>query len=485
MRIRFSSTLLFIATVAAAQVPRIDFDATSIENFPIASTYTDMIAGEIIGSAHPDLVLFDKTASIRIVDLHASSGIDVVSVSVFGVPRSVAAGDLDGDGDQDLAVIGRLSGNPTIDKLSVLLHNAGTFARLDYALGGVAGPLHIKDINGDGIADIVTGKNYFLGSGGGAFGPAVPISAGSQANLKDVVPGDFDGDGDIDFCIGYLGGTSQGSGAACRFVRRNANGTYTALGGTLLVSESNLLQSSSIPPDFAFASTDMNQDGIEDLLIGWFDFAGVRNIETILSGPGFSLSPTPPARSFGANSAAFFASAIDLSVKTADLNGDGSKDVVVRTFSDKFLPSAVLNDGTGALEHFEGSGFAELGALDPFDAFTIADFDLDGDADLAWRPNPDSSTDESKLHLAGNTSNSWPSPALTVETTTPRSYLLPVDPGMVTLFAASPTNPYNWGRTFPVPPPIGMSFVLQMYGYDPAYPGLDGYFISNAVILNL
>lgn len=425
MRKRLSGAFLLVATLAAAQVPRIDFDATSIENFPVASTYTDMIAAALVGSAHPDVVLLDKTASIRIVDLYAPGGIVVTTVSVFGVPRFAEAGDLDGDGDHDLAVVGRLAGSPAVEKVSMLLQNAGTFTRQDYALGGVSAPVHIRDINGDGIADILTGKNYFLGSGGGAFGSAFAISAGSQAVLKDVVPGDFDGDGDIDFCIGYLGGTSQGSGAAIRFVRKNAGGTYTALAGTLLVSDSSIPQSSTVPADFGFAATDMNQDGIDDVVLGWFDSAGLRNVGTFLLGSGFSMTATAPAKSFGVNSAAFAFASIDLALKAADLDGDGFKDVVLRTYSGGFLPSAVLNDGTGALVHFRGSGFAELTALSPFDAFTIADFDLDGDVDLAWRPHPDSTTEESKLYLAGNTSNESPSPTLTVDATTPRSYLIP------------------------------------------------------------
>jgi hypothetical protein len=44
----------------------------------------------------------------------------------------------------------------------------------------------------------------------------------------------------------------------------------------------------------------------------------------------------------------------------------------------------------------------------------------------------------------------------------------------------------TWSRSFAQSgPPFGVTYVLQVDGYDGSYPGLDAYSISNAIPLSL
>ena len=136
------------------------------------------------------------TALILLVALNAPA----YAQDLFGLPthyavgfspRSVFSADLDGDGDNDLAVVA--GGN-----VSVLMNNGdGTFApKVDYPAGGSS--LFSVDLDGDGDNDLVTsGVSVLLNNGDGTFAPKVDYSPRGSS----LFSADLDGDGDNDLAV--------------------------------------------------------------------------------------------------------------------------------------------------------------------------------------------------------------------------------------------------------------------------------------------
>ena len=101
-------------------------------------------------------------------------------------PHSVAIGDLNGDGDPDLAVANRGS-----DNVSVLLGNGdGTFqSAVNYGAGDGPSSVAIGDLNGDGDPDLAVANwlsdnvSVLLGNGDGTFQAAVNYGAGDESSL--------------------------------------------------------------------------------------------------------------------------------------------------------------------------------------------------------------------------------------------------------------------------------------------------------------
>ena len=127
-------------------------------------------------------------------------------------PFSVAAGDLDGDGDPDIVAVGGLRwlwvirNEGRVQLAKPLRHEAVSFPSA-VALG---------DIDGDGDLDLVCTALGEQGAvldqvwllrneGNGSFAPAQSIPAGCEA--ETIAAGDFDGDGNLDLAV--AGGLSD------------------------------------------------------------------------------------------------------------------------------------------------------------------------------------------------------------------------------------------------------------------------------------
>ncbi len=220
--------------------------------------------------------------------------------AVGGSPESVFITDLDGDGDDDLAVA-----NWNSDNVSVLLNNGnGTFApKVDYAVG--EGPISIfsVDLDGDGDNELVVANlisenvSVLLNSGDGAFPFRADYDAGNEP--ASVFSTDLDGDGDNDLATANIGSDSVS------VLLNNGNGTF-APKMNYAVGDSPI----------SIFSVDLDGDGDNDLAVANENSDNV----SVLLNDGNGTFEINAAYSVGNG---------PVSVFSADLDGDGNNDLVV------------------------------------------------------------------------------------------------------------------------------------------------------------
>jgi hypothetical protein len=143
------------------------------------------------------------------------------------VPRFVAAGDFNRDGNTDLVVANYSSGT-----LRVLLGNGdGTFrAPQDYAIGSNPDSVALGDFNGDGIVDLAVAN-------GGS--PMVSILLGNgDAPSQSVAVGDFNHDGIPDLAVASMSsgtvsillGQGDGTFRDAQAYNAGSNAAFVAVG---------------------------------------------------------------------------------------------------------------------------------------------------------------------------------------------------------------------------------------------------------------
>jgi len=168
-------------------------------------------------------------------------------------PQSLFAADLDGDGDQDLAVANLNTAN-----VSVLKNNGnGTFGgAVNYGTGSSAHSVYAADLDGDGDLDLAVASfanfvSVLKNNGDGTFGVSVNYPAtGSPAS---IFAEDFDGDGKQDIV------TANWSGNSVTVRINNGDGTFPFLGITHIIAPT------SDNGPFSVYAADLDGDGKPDL----------------------------------------------------------------------------------------------------------------------------------------------------------------------------------------------------------------------------
>jgi hypothetical protein len=226
-------------------------------------------------------------------------------------PLAPSAGDFNGDGNPDLAILNR-SGAITQSTVSIVLGDgAGHFSQPVKFPVGVATnpkPAAVADLNGDGKLDLAVpgggSFNTLLGDGAGGFGAA---TVSSFVNADSIAVSDFNGDGKLDLAmVGF------------------------AIEGKLSIAFGNGSGGFSAPVQFAIDSypedltvADFNGDGKADVAVAHNKKSPVQN--AVLSSVSVLLGDG--AGGFGPP-ASFPADRTPTRILTGDFNNDGRPDLV-------------------------------------------------------------------------------------------------------------------------------------------------------------
>ncbi len=284
-------------------------------------------------------------------------------------PASPALGDVNGDGEPDIALV---SG----EKVSVLLGKGhGTFAApVDSATGVGPRALALGDLDGDGRLDMVTANSApeaeygtvtsLLGNGDGTFAIKVEYEA-ETGDTRTVALADLDSDGKLDLVVvdrGESGGSvsvrlGQGDGSFPTRVWRDW-----------------------APGPNSVALGDVNGDGQLDLVTANTDESSV---EVYLGeGDGTFAQPVKYLVGHGAHS-----------VVVRDLDNDGKLDIVVANTGSDLATDGMGGPSSIAVLLGKGDGTfpsLRIGATPSWTALALGDLDGDGQLDLvATNPETD------------------------------------------------------------------------------------------------
>lgn len=174
--------------------------------------------------------------------------------------QTVAAGDLNHDGNADVVIVS--SGETTNSgfiyngEIHVLLGdgNGGVLDTASYEVGRIPRAMLIRDLNGDGNEDVAVANfrshsvSVRLGDGLGGFGDELQLSAGIFPN--DIAAGDFNGDGAIDLAVS----NNSDRANSVSVLYGNGDGTFQT------VSQWSV----GIMPQ-SITVADFNSDGIDDI----------------------------------------------------------------------------------------------------------------------------------------------------------------------------------------------------------------------------
>lgn len=298
-----------------------------------------------------DLSDFNNDGNLDIVTVGGNAGIQVATVRLgsgngtfgaattysigTGIYQSVAVGDLNRDGNIDLAIVG-YDGTGGFANIRFGQGN-GTFGAVaTYAMDTTqTSAVALGDVNNDGNLDLVTAGNsagagsMFVryGAGNGTFNSAISYSTESSTS-NAVRVADINGDGLNDIATA---GTSGAAGAA---TIRLGTGGGALSAGTAYATETSGSKNLRL--------TDLNGDGAIDLVTSGAN--GMPGFSTIRLGNGNG--------SFGASTQLSNGTTSGSGLAIADINADGALDI---------LSGGVMGFGTSL-----GNLTSGVGALIPF-----------------------------------------------------------------------------------------------------------------------
>jgi uncharacterized protein (TIGR03437 family) len=179
----------------------------------LAATPQSLALGDLNKDGNQDIVVVNSSAKNVAVLLGDGTGRfrapAVATVTVGSLPLAAVVADMNGDGNMDILVAN--SGDNTVSELVGDGTGAFTVAGgSPFSVGSKPSSLAVADINGDGLTDIITANStnnnvtVLLGTTSGGFTPATssPFAVGTGPCF--VTTGDFNGDGKPDAAVANL-----------------------------------------------------------------------------------------------------------------------------------------------------------------------------------------------------------------------------------------------------------------------------------------
>jgi hypothetical protein len=260
-------------------------------------------------------------------------------------PSSIAIGDLNGDGRQDLAITNNLSGTIGV------FNNTGTgFApQISSATGTNARILALGDLNNDGKTDLASvnqGNNTISVwiNNGSNFAAKVDYSTGAGSTPYGIAMGDINNDGWLDIAV-----ANQGNNTISVFTN-TGNGFSTKVD-----------YPTSGTAALAVAIGDINNDGKLDLAVTNYNSANVSILTNTGSGFGTASLVSAGSNPHG--------------IAIGDINNDGRSDLVITNYGENTI-SVYTNTGSSLstrINYATGSGPVRV---------AIGDLNGDGRPDL-------------------------------------------------------------------------------------------------------
>ena len=277
---------------------------------------------------------------------------------------SSASGDIDGDGDNDLLLVGLDPGRQTALYLN---DGFGGFTEMITPFPDASSSVtRFVDLDGDGDLDLFFSglgsgvqefAHIYVNDGQGSF-TLLPNPALPQFQGTGVAIGDVDGDGDPDLLLAVR---DQNDTFVADVFLNDGSAMFTAAGSTGFT-----------PVEFgAVVFLDAEGDGDLDAIIAGTDQNGDPSTLLYLNDGGGIFAP---------DTVNIFVPLNANDVDVADTDGDGNLDILMSGTTDPFAVRTILylNNGDGL--------FTELTATGLQDTFggtnVMADLDNDGDPDL-------------------------------------------------------------------------------------------------------
>jgi hypothetical protein len=349
--------------------------------------------------APEDLIVVDLTDVSVLLGNGDGSFQDAKVVATFTNASTVAVsvGDFNGDGKVDVAValfVGftQTSSTGLYDSIAVLLGNGdGTFQAplFSQSPGDNNYEIAVGDFNNDGKLDLVTRTGLpatlyvSLGNGDGTFLPAYAIWSPPNtifdpllSGLNSFTIGDFNGDGNLDIAadadgarVEVLLGTGTGTvvptasylinqhqggngGGQIQAARLTHDGHLdlvvgTGYGATLAILRGNgdgTFQSPTIYPlaqddDEGLIVADVNGDGSPDIVVGTATFGIQKYVTVLLNNGNADFGEPPPLFPIASALSNNAVTATNaVGVTLADLTGNGKLDLIVSDWNEPIEP---------------------------------------------------------------------------------------------------------------------------------------------------